>query len=73
MYNQNLKGAMLAPLGVFQKLMIYMVAYSEALFHLNVKKQNPCIFANINIAGIISIRVSNPRFPDMGNAMDTLC
>ena len=71
MYHQNLKGAKLAPLGVFQKLMIYMVAYSEALFHLNVKKQNPCIFANI--AGIISIRVSNPRFPDVGNAMDTLC
>ena len=49
---------------------LWFIWYSEALFHLNVKNQYPSIFANI--AGIISIRVSNPRFPDMENAMDTL-
>ena len=48
----------------------WFIWYSEALFHLNVKNQNACIFANI--AGIICIRVSSPRFPDMGNTMDTL-
>ena len=48
--------------------MIYMVF--ESPFSPKCENQNPCMFANL--AGIISIRVSNPRFSDMGNAMDTL-
>ena len=68
MYNQNLRGAKLAHLGVCQELMIYMVP--GRLFSAKCEKQNPDIFANLT--GIFSIRVSNHRCSDMANAMDTL-
>ena len=54
MYNQNLKGAKLAPLGVFQKLMIYVVPGTPFSSKI-LKSKKKRIFANI--PGIIISRV----------------
>ena len=61
MYNQNMKCAKLAPLGVFRNWLL--IWYPDTLFQLNVKKQIPCIFANLT--SIFSIIVYNTSCSDM--------
>ena len=71
MKNQNLKGAKLSPLGVFQKLMIYNIMVPGRPFSAKCEKTKSLYICQY-ITGIFSIRVSNTRCSDMANAMDTL-
>ena len=64
-----MESAKLAPMGLFQKLVIRMLHGTPCPYSAKYEQIQSRVF--VNIGSIYIVKVSNHRFSDMGNELDT--